>query len=368
MTIKIGIDLSVTRTNQAGTAVYAGSLAEMLRRIDTEHEYHVFADERSRQMGQRKTLRSRTEVVYHDLIWNHVILPGKVRRAGIDLLHMPANIMPVFSPCPTVVSIQDTLPVTAPQHFTFWWSHYARIFMPLSARRAALILTNSEASKQDIVRYFRVPPEKVIVTYLAASPRFRPVSEAEIAAVKQKYRLDSFILSVCTLEPRKNMNRLVQAFALLRRAGVDYQLIHVGAKGWLYNDSLAEVQRLGVGEAVRFLGHVPVDDLVKLYNAASVFVYPSLYEGFGIPLLEAMGCGCPVVTSNGSSLPEVAGEAGILVDPHDVGQLAAAIRHVLDDPVLAAEMRQKGFTRARLFSWERCAGETLDAYRQVLGN
>ncbi len=367
MGIKIGIDLSITRTNQAGTAMYAGRLAEALRRIDAEHDYHIFADETRRQMGQGKTLRSRAEVVYHDLIWNHVILPGKARRAGIDLLHMPANIMPVFSPCPTVVSIQDTLPVTMPQHFTFWWSHYARIFMPLSARRAALILTDSEASRQDIVKDFRVPPEKVIVTYLAAAPCFQPVSEAVIAVVKRKYRLDKFILSVCTLEPRKNVNRLIQAFALLRQAGIDYQLIHVGAKGWLYDATLAEVQRLGLAESVRFLGHVPVDDLVALYNAASVFVYPSLYEGFGIPLLEAMGCGCPVVTSNGSSLPEVAGEAGILVDPTDVEQIAAAIRQVLDDPALAADRRQKGLARARLFSWDRCAQETLDAYRRVLG-
>jgi glycosyltransferase involved in cell wall biosynthesis len=367
MRLKIGIDLSITRTNQAGTAMYAGSLADALQRIDDEHDYHIFADERRRQMGQGKTLRSRAEVVYHDLIWNHVVLPVKVRRAGIDLLHMPASIMPVFAPCPAVVFIHDTLPVTMPQHFTFWWSHYARIFMPLSARRAALILTNSEASKQDIVRHFGVPPEKVIVTYLAAAPRFQPVSQAEIAAVKDKYRLANFILSVCTLEPRKNVSRLIQAFARLRQAGVDYQLIHVGARGWLYDATLAEVQRLGLADSVRFLGHVPVDDLVALYSAASVFAYPSLYEGFGLPLLEAMACGCPVVTSNRSSLPEVAGEAGILVDPVDVEQIAAAIRQVLNDPALAAAMRQKGLARARLFSWERCARETLDAYRRVLG-
>ena len=367
MSIKIGIDLSITRTNRAGTGVYASSLYEALRRIDAENQYVVFADEYPQPMGQQKTLRSRAGVIYHDLLWNHVILPLKARRAGVDILIMPANIAPVFSPCPTMVFIPDMLPITHPQHFTFWWGHYARQLMPVSARRSARVLTDSESAKQDIVRLCHVPPEKVVVTYLAASSAFHPVSEAEIAAVKAKYKLNErFILAVCTLEPRKNIKRLIQAYA--QQAGLlpPVQLVHAGSKGWFYDDILAEAQRSGVADSVSFLGHVPLDDLVGLYNAAAVFVYPALYEGFGLPTLEAMRCGCPVITSNTSSLPEVVGEAGLLIDPLDVSQLAAAIQRVLGDAALAETMRRLGLARAGRFSWERTAQETLAACKQIL--
>jgi len=230
-----------------------------------------------------------------------------------------------------------------------------------------MILTISGYSKQDIVKQFRVAPDKVVVTHLAASPTFRTISVQEILKVKQRYGLDSYILTVGTLEPRKNMIRLLQAFALLRQSGFSYQLVHAGPRGWLFDDILAEVDRLQLQDSVRFLGRVSLEDLVGLYNAATVLVYPSLYEGFGLPVLEAMACGCPVVTSNTSSLPEVVGEAGIMVDPYDVQQLMDAIQKVLEDKALAQDMRQQGLERASLFSWQRCAQETLDAYHQVLG-
>jgi glycosyltransferase involved in cell wall biosynthesis len=364
--LKIAIDLSITRTNQAGTAVYAASLIEALQRIDHRNQYQIFAVNQTRTMGQRKTLGSRTKVVYHDMIWHHAILPWKAQRSGANLLFMPANTTPFFAPCPTVVAIHDVMPVTRPQHFTFWFRNYARIFMPLSARRSALVLTSSTHSKQDIVECFDVPPEKVVVTHLAANSRFRPVSADAISAIKQKHGLDQFILVVGTLEPRKNIVRLIQAYARLRQAGITIPLVHVGSRGWLYDEVFSEVERLGLEGSVRFLGRASLDDLVSLYNAATVFVYPSLYEGFGIPVLEAMSCGCPTITSNLSSLPEVIGDAGIMVDPYNVEQLADELRHVLVDRELAEDMRLRGLSRARLFSWERCARETMAAFDLAL--
>ena len=365
--MRVGIDLSVTNISQAGTTVYARNLAEALgSSLDADSTLHVFAVGQHRDMATRKTLRSRAETVYRDLVWTHLILPCLALREKVDVLHMPANVIPVFSPCPTVVTIHDTTVLQAPNRFTFWHRTYSRIFVPLSAKRASKVLADSEHSKRDIVRLFGVSPRKVEVVYLGASPEFRQILENEVAVVKRKYDLASFILTVGTLEPRKNVERLLQAFAVLRARESSYQLVHAGPRGWLFNDIMKEVERLGLQSTVRFLGGVPLEDLVGLYNAASVFVYPSLYEGFGLPVLEAMTCGCPVITSNVSSLPEVAGGAGILVDPYDVRQIAEAIREVLEDETRAQAMRQRGLERAKLFSWEQCAQETLSVYQQVL--
>jgi glycosyltransferase involved in cell wall biosynthesis len=361
--MRIGIDASITKLNQAGSGVYASSLIDALRRVDSSNTYHLFAGRHKRQMGQRKTFRSRIETIYHDIAWTHLVLPYQAWQTGIDVLHVPSSVMPLFSPCPTVISILDTTALAMPQHFNVWQRHYSRLLMPLSARRASMIVTISEQSKRDIVERLNVQPGKVAVTYLAASPAFQPVSGQAIAEVKQRYGLKSFILTVGTLEPRKNLSRLLQAYAWLN---CSHQLVHVGPKGWQYDNILAQLDRLGLRERVRLLGYVPLDDLVGLYNAASLFVYPSLYEGFGLPILEAMACGCPVVTSNVSAMPEVAGEAAMLIDPYDVQAIAGAIQRVLGDPALADRMREQGFAQARRFSWERCAQETIGVYRRAL--
>jgi len=364
--VKVGFDLSIASINQAGTGIYARSLVDALKRLDTKDEYLTFAVKQQRDMSRRKTLRTRMETIYHDIVWTHGSLPWQVWRAKVDVLHMPANVISLFSPCPTVVTILDTTALQTPKSFTFWYRNYARIFIPLAAKYAAMILTISEHSKRDIVKQLKVAPDKVFVTYPAASPRFQPVSEREISGIRQKYNLTSFILTVSTLEPRKNIVRLLQAFGLLRKRGASCQLVHAGPQGWLFKEILAEAERLELQDSVRFLGRVPIDDLVGLYNAASVFVYPSLYEGFGLPVLEAMACGCPVVASNTSSLPEVVGEAGMMVDPYDVRHLADTIQQILEDPNLAHDMCQWGLAQARQFTWQRCAQETAAVYRQVL--
>jgi glycosyltransferase involved in cell wall biosynthesis len=364
--MKIGIETTATKINRAGTGVYVSNLISSLQKIDTWNTYKHFFVNHRRDTEKTKTILSRFETLYRDILWTHILFPRQVYRSGVDILHMPANVIPLFLPCPTVVTILDTTILQTPHNFTFWHRNYSKVFIPLSVRRSSLILTISEHSKNDIVRQFAIPHDKVVVTYLAASERFQPVANSEVSATKQLYDLDKYILTVGTLEPRKNIIRLLQAFKKLRERGFAGKLIHVGPKGWLFDDILAEIERLELRESVRFLGLVPLDDLVRLYNAALMFVYPSLYEGFGLPPLEAMACGCPVVTSNTSSFPEVVGLAALMVDPYDVSQIADAMLRVIEDRVFATSMREQGLERARLFSWRRCAQETVAAYEQCM--
>lgn len=365
--MKIGIDLSILNVNQAGTATYVNNLAKALKIVDNENDYLFFAVKHYHSMSRHKTFRTRMETIYRDLLWTHGVLSYKTLLAKVDILHMPANIIPIVTSCPTIVTLHDTIILKETQIFPIWQRNYFRVFMPLSAKRSSHILTNSKHSKHDICKYLNIIPDKVTVTYLASSPDFKQISDMEISKIRQKYNLGSYILTVGALEPRKNINRLLEAFALLRERRLPYQLIHVGPKGWFYDEVFSNVYRLQLQDSVRFLGKVDLDDLVGLYNAASVFVFPSLYEGFGLPVLEAMACGCPVVTSKLSSLPEVVGDAGLTINPYDVQQLAKTIQQVLEDEALAKDMRQRGVERSKMFSWKRCAEETLNVYRQVLG-
>jgi len=222
--------------------------------------------------------------------------------------------------------------------------------------------------KADVERHLRLPPERVRVVPLAAAPSFRPLEDAtKMAAVRAKYDLpERFILNVGALEPGKNQATLVRAFRRLRRGGVEQALVIAGPPAWRYERLLRLVDRLGLTDEVRFLGYVPAEDLVALYNLADLFAFPSLYEGFGLPPLEAMACGTPMVCSNAASLPEVVGDAAITVDPYDVEGLAQAMHRVLTDASLREELRAKGLAQAKQFTWERTARETVAVYRQVL--
>lgn len=363
--MKIAVDTSIIQVNQAGTGLYAANLLKALQKVDTQNQYCTFSVNQARDMSQRKSLATRLDTLYRDLVWTHAVLPWQVAHAGADLLHMPANVIPLRPPCQTVVTILDAIIFRSPQIFPVWQRTYAHLLIPLSARRAARILTISAQSKNDIVRFTKVDPQKVVVTYLAAAPQFRRLSHDQVAEVLARYRLDEYILTTGTLEPRKNLLRLLQAFAQLRAAGYTGRLIHAGPRGWQYEDLVAEVARLNLQDAVTFLGRVPLHDLVGLYNGARFFVYPSLYEGFGLPVLEAMACGCPVITSHVSSLPEVAGDAALLIDPTDVAGLASAMQQMWLDKARAHACVQRGFQQAKKFTWDRCAQETIAVYDQV---
>ena len=204
------------------------------------------------------------------------------------------------------------------------------------------------------------------MVYNGKNERFKPLNQKEVAEVKQKYNLDfPFILFVGVLQPRKNIPTLIKAYYKLKKEGIKDKLVITGGKGWQYKEIFETVERLNLQKEVIFTGHIPDDDLPKLYNAADLFAFPSLYEGFGIPPLEAMACGIPVITSNTGSLPEVVGDAGIMVDPYDIDGLAKAMYEVLNNEGLKEEMVKKGLERAKMFSWKKCAKEVLDVYEEA---
>ncbi len=291
------------------------------------------------------------------------------RRLRLDLVHDPTGAMALLlTGAARVVTIHDANPYVCPQTSTRldWLIQHG--WLPLALRAADAIITVSKQSREDIVTHLPVSPERVVVVPLAADERFRPMETAEVELVLPRYGIRRpYILYVGTLEPRKNLPRLLEAYAWLRRWSARWRMVIVGARKWKSSPIFDAVRRLDLQPYVHFTGYVADEHLPALYAGADLFVFPSLYEGFGLPALEAMACSTPVVTSNTSSLPEVVGDAAVMVDPLDVEGLAEAMRQVLTDSDLREDLRAKGLERASQFTWERTARETVAVYRDVLG-
>ena len=237
--------------------------------------------------------------------------------------------------------------------------------MPLFVKRADAIITISEASKRDLIEFYNTPPEKITVIYEAAAENFTKPTANDFAAVRKRYDLpEQFLLVVGTIEPRKNYSRLVKAFMVLRQTHPDLKLVVVGSKGWLFEDFFDTIATENATEYVIFPGYVPDEDLAAVYGAATVLVMASVFEGFGLPVLEAMACGTPVASSNAGSLPELGGDVAQYFDPHDLDSMINAIRTTLEDSNMRLRMQQEGPKRAAQFSWERNAIETLQVYQQ----
>lgn len=291
------------------------------------------------------------------------------RRLGLDVVHDPTGAMPLFlTGSARVVTIHDAVPYVYPRTSSrLDWLIY-RLWLPFAIRRANQVITDSRQSCEDIMANLPVQSDKIVVIPLAADGRFRPMEPAEVAPILREYGVDGpYILYVGSLTARKNLPRLVEAYARLRRWSERWKLVVAGVRKWKSAPIFDAVQRLGLESHLHFTGYVADEDLPALYNGADLFAFPSLYEGFGLPVLEAMACGTPVVTSDTSSLPEVAGDAALQVDPYNVEAMADAMRRMLEDGDLAQELRERGLARAAQFSWERTARETVKVYEQVLG-
>ena len=304
------------------------------------------------------------------LTFGQVEIGWITRFNELDLVHDPTGTAPLaLAGVPCVVTIHDVFPYVLPKSSTTldrWICYY---WLPRILPQVQHVITVSQQSKEDILEYLPVRKENVTVTPEAANAKFRVMSEADITLALERHGTKTpYILYVGSIEPRKNLLRLLQAYALLRDWSNKWHMVIVGARNfWKSSPVVETVKKLDLETFVHFTGYIPEEDLPALYNGADLFLFPSLYEGFGLPVLEAMACGTPVVTSNVSSLPEVAGEAAILVDPYDVKAIAEAMRQVLEDPELAAELREKGLERASQFTWERTARETIAVYEKVLG-
>jgi glycosyltransferase involved in cell wall biosynthesis len=298
------------------------------------------------------------------IFWEQCVLPLELIRLRPDLLHSLAFVSPWRSPSPTVVTVYDLSFKLMPDRFPPAQRLYLSAFTSRSCHRARRVLAISESTRADLVRLFGVPRNKVDVAYPGVDAAFRPLAEPEVTRFRSEHKLpDRFILYLGTLEPRKNVDSLIRAFAKVRRTQPDLHLVLAGARGWGYADLFRLVETLDLGQVVHFPGYVPEAELPGWYNAAAAFVYPSSYEGFGLPVAEALACGRPVVTTTASSLPEAGGDAALLVPPADVPALAEAIEKAL---ALPPEHLARGPAHAALFSWAQTAAQTVSTYRLAL--
>ncbi|MCC7368482.1 MAG: glycosyltransferase family 4 protein [Chloroflexi bacterium] len=350
-------------------------LLDELPRVPGDEEYLVYApaSDPNRQLLSRPRVRRRlTHLPVARppvrIAWEQSVLPLELLRERADLLHALGFVSPFGWRGRSVVTVYDLSFLRFPEVFNRGNRFYLGTFTPSSLRRADRVITISESTRQDVIELCGVAPERVTPILLAADERFRPATPTDIGVFRQQYSLpERFILYLGTLEPRKNIETLVRAYARLREHGsTDHILVLAGGRGWLYDTIFALVQSLGLADYVRFPGFVPAEQQALWYSSATVFAFPSRFEGFGLPLLEAMACGTPVVSSWASSLPEVVGDAGRLVDPSDVEGLSAALCELMNDETLRAELSAAGLARAATFSWRRMAEETVQVYREVL--
>ena len=297
------------------------------------------------------------------IAWEQTVLPISARRHRLDVLHSPVNITPQAWRGPSVVTVHDLAFLHHPEHVTTRRRAWLTAAIRRSVRGADQVIAVSRSTADDLLVWSGIDPDRVTVVHQAASPRIRTISAESVATFRERHGLDRpYVLAVGTLEPRKNLPLLLTAFARIVH-DVPHDLVLVGPEGWLNGELRRTVQRLGLGHRLRMSGFVPDEELGSWYSAADLFAFPSLYEGFGLPSVEAMHCGAPVVASNSSCFPEVVGDAGVLLPPHDVEAWAAALRDLLGDPVERKRLSVLGRTRAETFTWARAAAATYDVYR-----
>ena len=368
--MRIAIDARKLRDYGIGT--YIRNLLRHLARLDTRTEFVVLCREEDRVFAAElgENFRAVPERSRGYSVREQIAVPLDLRRERVDLFHAPHYVLPPLTPCRSVVTIHDCIHLRFPQYLPNRLGYaYARSSLWVAAHRSARVLTVSEASKRDILSYFRIPESKIAVIYNAIDERFHEEPAAdEVARVQERYQLyDPFVLYAGNIKPHKNLERLIEAFHTIRRGDLsNVKLLIIGDEISKYATLRRAVHRYKLHQHVRFFGFVPDATLAILYRLARVFVFPSLYEGFGLPPLEAMASGTPVITSNVSSLPEVVGDAAMLIDPYEPAAIAGAMRRVLADDRLRDDMRERGFARVRDFSWDRSVRRVREIYDEVL--
>ena len=357
--MNVAFDLTPAVMSGAGTGRYPRELlAALQRREDVRVDATSSAPAAPRGVAGRNAQGVVREGLYYPLL-----LGRRARAAGADLVHCPAAFAPRVGRLPLVLTIHDVLPFRYPELFPRVVVAYSRATWQGAARRAARVITGTEHSRRELIELLGVPPPRVAVTPYGADARFHP-RDVDRAWLAERFGFDRrFVLCVGTLEPRKNLVTALRAFARVAERVDDCLLAIAGGRGW-HNDAF-ERQLAGMSDRVRLTGFVSDEELAQLYAAADCFVFPSLYEGYGLPVLEAMASGTPVVTSDVTSLPEVAGDAAICVPPKDTEAVAAAIERILSEPQVAADFARRGLERARAMTWDACAEATVGVYREV---
>lgn len=369
--MKIGIDgRAASWYRGTGIGTYTYQLLKNLEEVDPANEYHLFWPGDDYDFLQRGPMMKIEEIgPKKDLFWEEVHIPARLSEEGVEIYHIPQNGigLPRRKEAKYVVTIHDLIPYTMPETVG---KGYLRIFlnqMPRIMEEADLIITVSEYSKQDILRYFNLPSEKVAVTHLAPEDFYRPLPSDQVDQFLHKYRLQpGYILYVGGFSHRKNIRAIIQAFAKIKdQLPESYRIVLAGSAGRSTEELKEIIREKGLEDRVDFPGFIPVEEMAHLYNGAKLFVYPSYYEGFGLPPLEAMACGVPVITSNKTSIPEVVGDGARTVSPDDALILAEEMYRLLSDDTAWMEQRNLGFRRVAQYDWRKTAARTLQAYYKL---
>ncbi len=376
--MRISIDYTAGIRQGAGVGRFVRGLVSALIDIDRENAYTLLYAPKQRgeckpDLPRAPNVTGRPFVLTErvlNLLWYKLGVPLPVDFVGgrADVYHFPDFALPPVRRGKSVITIHDLSFLLVPDCAEDGLRSHLERVVPPSVRNADFITADSENTRTELTTLLDASPSRVEVVYGGVDSQFKPIVDVTtLEAIRRKYGLNfPFILYVGTIEPRKNLGRLLHAYTQLRsRSGVKHRLVIAGGLGWLYQDVLREIEELTADHEVAFLGRVPDEDLPALYSLADIFAFPSLYEGFGLPPLEAMACGRPVVCSNTSSLPEVVGDAGVLVSPYDVDGLADALHQLIEDPDRRALLGERGLARAREFSWNASAQRLLEIYRRL---
>lgn len=362
--MNIGIDASrAARGLRTGTENYSLHVIRALLGLDSPHQFALYFNQPPEPGLFPGAPRVRQRAIPFPRLWTHARLAAEMIMQPPDALFVPSHVLPLAHP-PAVATIHDL----GYRYFPEAHTRRARLYLEWgtrhNARASRLIIADSRATRDDLMKFYAVPDSKIRVAYPGLRPDLAPVRDPGVVkAALNRYGLrEPYAIYVGTLQPRKNLARLIEAFA---RVPEPFSLVLAGKKGWLYSEILRRAEGLGIGHRVVFTGYVPDEDLPALLSGASLFAFPSLYEGFGLPVLEAMACGVPVVCSNTSSLPEVVGDAALLVPPTDTDALAAAIARILTDQDLRRALIARGLKRAGEFTWRRCAEGILNALEEA---
>ena len=372
--MKVGINALLCSTGasyrQTGVSRYIDELLRALAELGDGNEYIAYVD-KSVPTGRWPGIAQHPSAVSVPrpaarIAWENLVFPIQTRVDRLDVFHGTVNTLPLLKHGAGVVTVHDLAFLRYPEHITKKRYVYLKRMVAGSARRADVILTPSSSTREDVIQLLNANPSRVKVTPLGVDPRFHPVPRDQCDGTLSRLGLDRpYILAVGTIEPRKNLPRLIQAFIQIAES-VPHDLVLAGPVGWLETETDEAVATAGLTGRIRRLGGVADDDLLPLYSAADVVAIPSLYEGFGLPVLEALACGAIVVTSNTSSLPEVAGSAAVFVDPHSVDSIAEGLTRALGDTSLRARLAQEGPIQAGKFTWRQTAKLTRDAYRLAM--
>src|SRR5689334_719484 len=368
----IAIDAHSVGAQLAGNETYAVNLIEALAEIDQVNRYTLYVTRQSAvdQFTDRwPNFKIRRTLPHTPLIRIPLTLSIELRKDPVDVLHVQYT-APPRTPCALVATIHDLSFEHLPETFNRRSRAQLRLTVRRTAQKAAQILTLSDFSRRDIIETYGIDPERVFVTPPAAPPRFAPVTnETELQRIRMTYGIQrDYILALGSIQPRKNLVRLINAYASLGRAERGKQLpqlVLAGKRGWLEAETMRAADQSDARKDILFIGYVPDADLAALFSGALCFAYPSYFEGFGLPVLEAMQCGTAVLAGNRTSLPEAAGDAAVLVDPFDEAAIANGLKRVIEDPDYRAELRVKGFERSAAFSWKTTAQLTLQAYERA---